>query len=259
MTTIKLLSTGLIAIAMLTTTAVARENFAAGRTRVIIRGAPCYMGNSAPPPAAGLSGTAFQYGSVRRSGACPATFATRATMRGYAEMRRIGGAPPTAAAPPRSDSCQWSQCRQRHDNQTTKLLVVIAIENAEVAFDNEPGDQDGDAGDAKNCGPAFVSGPLRFCRCPVAGKTSSTEHDDEGQFDPKLRGRHRLNKVIHFPLAFRAVISHFRGRGRGGERHKPQTKKTAFAKGTLRPNYSAPAQPAPCRCEELSVAAIVSI
>ena len=51
MTTIKLLSTGLIAIAMLTTTAVARENFAAGRTRVIIRGAPCYMGymgNSAP-------------------------------------------------------------------------------------------------------------------------------------------------------------------------------------------------------------------
>ena len=54
MTTIKLLSTGLIAIAMLTATAVARENFAAGRTRVIIRGAPCYMGNSAiwaiPPP-----------------------------------------------------------------------------------------------------------------------------------------------------------------------------------------------------------------
>jgi hypothetical protein len=48
MTTIKLLSTGLIAIAMLTTTAVARENFAAGRTRVIIRGAPNYMGNSAP-------------------------------------------------------------------------------------------------------------------------------------------------------------------------------------------------------------------
>ena len=54
MTTIKLLSTGLIAIAMLTATAVTRENFAAGRTRVIIRGAPCYMGNSAiwaiPPP-----------------------------------------------------------------------------------------------------------------------------------------------------------------------------------------------------------------
>jgi hypothetical protein len=48
MTTIKLLSTGLIAIAMLTTTAVARENFAARRTRVTIRGAPCYMSNSAP-------------------------------------------------------------------------------------------------------------------------------------------------------------------------------------------------------------------
>jgi hypothetical protein len=47
MTTIKLLSTGLIAIAMLTTTAMARENLAAGR-RVIIRGAPCYIGNSAP-------------------------------------------------------------------------------------------------------------------------------------------------------------------------------------------------------------------
>ena len=47
MTTIKLLSTGWIAIAMLTTSAVARENFAAGR-RVIIRGAPSYMGNSAP-------------------------------------------------------------------------------------------------------------------------------------------------------------------------------------------------------------------
>ena len=51
MTTIKLLSTGLIAIAMLTTSAVARENFAAGR-RVIVRAhtanAPCYMGNSAP-------------------------------------------------------------------------------------------------------------------------------------------------------------------------------------------------------------------
>ena len=42
MTTIKLLSTGLIAIAMLTTSAVARENFAAERkTRVIIRGGHC--------------------------------------------------------------------------------------------------------------------------------------------------------------------------------------------------------------------------
>ena len=40
MTTIKLLSTGLIAIAMLTTSAVARER------RVIIR-VPFYMGNSA--------------------------------------------------------------------------------------------------------------------------------------------------------------------------------------------------------------------
>lgn len=47
MTTIKLLSTGLIAIAMLTTSAVARENFAAGR-RVIIGRASAYMGNSAP-------------------------------------------------------------------------------------------------------------------------------------------------------------------------------------------------------------------
>ena len=53
MTTIKLLSTGL-AIAMLTTTAVARENFAPGRTRVIIRGAPpCYMGTWAIPPPPG--------------------------------------------------------------------------------------------------------------------------------------------------------------------------------------------------------------
>ena len=46
MTTIKLLSTGLIAIAMLTTSAVARENFAA-RRRVIIRVVPYYMGNPA--------------------------------------------------------------------------------------------------------------------------------------------------------------------------------------------------------------------
>ena len=53
MTTIKLLSTGLIAIAMLSTSAVARENFAAGRKiRVMIRGdtanAPCYIRQSAP-------------------------------------------------------------------------------------------------------------------------------------------------------------------------------------------------------------------
>jgi len=50
MTTIRLLSSGLIAIAMVTTSAVARENFAAGR-RVLIRGhtanAPSYIGNSA--------------------------------------------------------------------------------------------------------------------------------------------------------------------------------------------------------------------
>ena len=42
MTTIKLLSTGLIAIAMLTTSAVARE-----RRVIIIRGVPFYMGNFA--------------------------------------------------------------------------------------------------------------------------------------------------------------------------------------------------------------------
>jgi hypothetical protein len=56
MTTIKLLSTGLIAIAMLTTSAVARENFAAERkTHVLVRGGtantPCgpgYIRQSAP-------------------------------------------------------------------------------------------------------------------------------------------------------------------------------------------------------------------
>ncbi len=43
MTTIKLLSTGLIAIAMLTPSAVAREKFAAGRRVVVItRGTPSY-------------------------------------------------------------------------------------------------------------------------------------------------------------------------------------------------------------------------
>jgi hypothetical protein len=47
MTTIKLLSTELIALAMFTTSAVARENFAAGR-RIILRGVTSYMGNSAP-------------------------------------------------------------------------------------------------------------------------------------------------------------------------------------------------------------------
>jgi hypothetical protein len=65
-----------------------------------------------------------------------------------------------------------------------------------VVFDNEPSDQDGDAGDTENCGPAFVSILLRFCRCPVASKTSSTEYEDEGHFDPKLRGRHGLNKNV---------------------------------------------------------------
>ena len=95
MTTIKLLSTGLIAIAMLTTTAVARENFAAGRTRVIIRGAPCYMGIWAIPPPRGCwivwHGIPIWFGpSVR---ACPATFATRATMRGYAERGGQGDNP----------------------------------------------------------------------------------------------------------------------------------------------------------------------
>ena len=44
--------------------------------------------------------------------------------------------------------------------------------------------------------PAFVSVLLRFCRCPVANKTSSTEYEDKGHFDPKLRGSHRLNKNI---------------------------------------------------------------
>jgi hypothetical protein len=47
MTTIKLWSTGLVAIAMLTTSAAARENFAAER-RIIIRRAPHHAGISAP-------------------------------------------------------------------------------------------------------------------------------------------------------------------------------------------------------------------
>jgi hypothetical protein len=47
MSTTKLLSTGLIAIAVLTTSAVARENFAPKR-RIVISGAPSYMGTSAP-------------------------------------------------------------------------------------------------------------------------------------------------------------------------------------------------------------------
>jgi hypothetical protein len=64
------------------------------------------------------------------------------------------------------------------------------------SYDNEPSDQDGDAGDPENYGPASVSVVLRFCRCPVASKPSSTEYEDEGHFYPKLRGRHRLNKNI---------------------------------------------------------------
>ena len=44
MTVTKLLSTGLIAIAMLTTSAVARENFAAPRRVIVIHGTPYYMG-----------------------------------------------------------------------------------------------------------------------------------------------------------------------------------------------------------------------
>ncbi|MGA9340546.1 MAG: hypothetical protein WBV66_23195, partial [Pseudolabrys sp.] len=67
---------------------------------------------------------------------------------------------------------------------------------------------DGDAGDTENCGLASVSVMLRFCRCPVASKTSSTEYEDEGHSGPKLRGRHRLNKnldathFIHIPLFY---------------------------------------------------------
>jgi hypothetical protein len=55
------------------------------------------------------------------------------------------------------------------------VAIVVVWENVEVAFDNEPSDQDGDAGDTENCGLASVSVMLRFCRCPVASKTSSTE------------------------------------------------------------------------------------
>jgi hypothetical protein len=62
-----------------------------------------------------------------------------------------------------------------------------------VAFDNEPSDQDGDA---ENYDLVFVSVLLRFCCCPVASKTSSTEYEDEGHFDPKPRGRHHLNKNL---------------------------------------------------------------
>jgi hypothetical protein len=47
MTTIKLLSTGLIAIAALTTSAIARESVAP-KQRVIVYGSPSHVGISAP-------------------------------------------------------------------------------------------------------------------------------------------------------------------------------------------------------------------
>ena len=65
-----------------------------------------------------------------------------------------------------------------------------------MASDNKPSDQDGGAGDTENYALAFVSVLIRLYGCAVASKTSSTEHEDEGRFDPKLRGRHRLNKNI---------------------------------------------------------------
>jgi hypothetical protein len=48
MTTIKLLATGVIAITMLTTTAMAREKFAAARTRITVHGTPCHIFNTGP-------------------------------------------------------------------------------------------------------------------------------------------------------------------------------------------------------------------
>ena len=48
MTTIKFLATGLIAITVLTTTAVAREKFAAGPTRITVYGKPCHIFNTGP-------------------------------------------------------------------------------------------------------------------------------------------------------------------------------------------------------------------
>jgi hypothetical protein len=65
-----------------------------------------------------------------------------------------------------------------------------------LVFDNEPSDRDGDAGDPENYGPASVSVMLRFCRCPVASKPCSTDYEDEGHFDPKLCGRHLLDKNV---------------------------------------------------------------
>lgn len=48
MTTIKFLATGLIAITVLTTTAVAREKFAVGPTRLTVHGKPCHIFNTGP-------------------------------------------------------------------------------------------------------------------------------------------------------------------------------------------------------------------
>jgi hypothetical protein len=75
------------------------------------------------------------------------------------------------------------------------IVVIVVWENVEVVADNEPSDQDGDAGDTENYGLASVSGSLRFCRCPIESKTSSTEYEDEGYSDPKLRGRHRFTNA----------------------------------------------------------------
>ncbi|MFZ0672367.1 MAG: hypothetical protein WAM50_18910, partial [Pseudolabrys sp.] len=72
-----------------------------------------------------------------------------------------------------------------------------------MASDNKPSDQDGGASDTENYALAFVSVLIRFYGCPVASKTSSTEYEDAGHFDPKLRGRHRLNKNVdatHFNI-----------------------------------------------------------
>ena len=84
-----------------------------------------------------------------------------------------------------------------------------------MASDNKPSDQDGGAGDTENYALAFVSVFIRFYGCPVASKTSSTEYEDAGHFDPKLRGRHRLYKNIdatHFIHVVRTLLRAFGGR-----------------------------------------------
>ena len=89
------------------------------------------------------------------------------------------------------------------------LISPHRRENAEVASDNKSSDQDGGAGDTENYALAFVSVLIRFYGCPVASKTSSTEYEDAGHFDPKLRGRHRLNKNVdatHFIHVLRAIF-----------------------------------------------------